>query len=390
MSVDTGYSPPMTGLANTYPVKTTSSGKDIAIYCGYTFREWSPSIAQTQGVGGSEEAVIQLAFRWAAAGWSVTVYNASDREQQYFADLGAAGRPAAVTYRPYWLWNYRDREDVVILWRDPEIAKYPINARRVILDLHDVGPYNFSPEGLAKISYVCVKTQAHADCFPNIPREKLRIIPNGIDLEQFTNSVSKEKYLIINTSLANRSLSALLDIYEQVKRRVPKARLEWAYGWDAGGIRYDVKSELAAWKEKMQAQMKALGVVERGRLNSEEVTRLYQRGSVFLYPTGFYEIFCISAVKAQYAGAYPITSDFAALNEVVRWGETVPADLAKESWAKPNQFNFSITNRKREYVDKVVAALERQPQLPDSIKEDLGMRYSWNKVAEAWYSLFTT
>jgi glycosyltransferase involved in cell wall biosynthesis len=380
----------MPSLANTYPVKTTSSGKDIAIFCGYTPQEWSPGIAETKGVGGSEESVIHLAFRWAAAGWSVTVYNASDREQRYFADLGSAGPAVAVTYRPYWLWNYRDREDIVILWRNPGIAKYPINARKVILDLHDVGPYTFTPEDLTKISYVCVKTQAHADAFPNIPREKLKIIPNGLDVKQFKNSVSKEKNLIINTSLANRSLSALLDIYEQVKKRAPKARLEWAYGWDVDDALHGRNNEFAAWKAKMQARMKALGVVERGRLNSEEITRLYERGSVFLYPTGFYEIFCISAVKAQYAGAYPITSDFAALNEVVRWGEKVASDLAKESWAKPHQFDFSIAKRKREYVDKVVAALERPPQMPDSIKEELAMRYSWDKVAEAWYPLFTS
>jgi glycosyltransferase involved in cell wall biosynthesis len=383
------YRPPTTYLANTYPVKTTSSGRDIAIFCGYTAHEWSPRIAETKGVGGSEEAVIQLGFRWAAAGWSVTVYNASDKEQQYAANPGPAGGPVAVTYRPYWMWNYRDREDVVILWRNPEVAIHPINAGRVIVDLHDFGPYNFTPQSMAKVAYVCVKTQAHANVFTTIPREKLKIIPNGIDPRQFANSVPKEKNLIINTSSPDRSLSALLDIYEQVKRRMPDARLEWAYGWDLWDVLHDQKNDFMAWKAQTQARMKALGVIEHGRLNSDEVTNLYERASVFLYPTGFYEIFCISALKAQYAGAYPITSDFAALNEVVKWGETIRSGLTTASWAKRHQFDYSITERKDEYVRKVIAALERPPHQPESLRADLTMCYSWDKVAEAWHPLFT-
>jgi glycosyltransferase involved in cell wall biosynthesis len=382
------YTVHYTYLTNPQPGKTTSSGKDIAIVCGRTLHQWSPSIAQTKGVGGSEEAVIQLAARWAAAGWNVTVYNSCGDEQQYFTDSQPTGARAPVIYRPFWMWNCRDKQDVVILWRRPGAAVYPINASKVIVDMHDANPYIFTPEYMVKLAYVCVKTEAHANLFKTITPEKLKIIPNGIDTKQFVNPVSKEKNLIINTSSPDRSLSALLDIYEQVKKRVPEARLEWAYGWDGWDTDHGQNSHLMAWKAKMQARMKALGVIERGKLNSEEVTKLYERGSVFLYPTGFYEIFCISALKAQYAGAYPITSDFAALNEVVRWGETVRSGLTKDSWIKPHQFDFSITERQDEYVDKVLAALERPPHLPSSVKQELAMRYSWDKVAEAWYPLF--
>jgi glycosyltransferase involved in cell wall biosynthesis len=189
------------------------------------------------------------------------------------------------------------------------------------------------------------KTQAHADLYPAIPKDKVRIVPNGIQPDHFTDvdkspsaqgsgGTKKEANLIINTSSADRSLSACLEIFAEVKKQVPEARMEWAYGWQIFDNAHGNNKRMMEWKAQMQARMQELGVVERGRLNTKEVARLYQRAHVFLYPTAFYEIFCISALKAQLAGAYPVVSDFAALAEVVQWGTKMLSTVDKDTWTK--------------------------------------------------------
>src|SRR5438045_3841645 len=57
---------------NTEYRKQTSSGKDLVIYCDRTQFNWHPG---TVGLGGSEEAVINLARELVKLDWDVTVYN---------------------------------------------------------------------------------------------------------------------------------------------------------------------------------------------------------------------------------------------------------------------------------------------------------------------------
>src|SRR5919108_3391457 len=87
---------------NTEYLKRSSSGRDLAIYCDYTPHEWHP---RTSGFGGSEESIINVARELAKLGWDITVYN----------NFGS--KPLVdenVTYRPFWEFNPRDKQDVVV------------------------------------------------------------------------------------------------------------------------------------------------------------------------------------------------------------------------------------------------------------------------------------
>ena len=88
---------------NTEYVKTTSSGRDLVIYCDYTKFIWHP---RTGGFAGSEEAVIHLARELTRLDWDVTVYNNCGHKPLVAED---------VTYRPFWEFNPRDKQDVVIV-----------------------------------------------------------------------------------------------------------------------------------------------------------------------------------------------------------------------------------------------------------------------------------
>jgi tetratricopeptide (TPR) repeat protein len=75
LSVDFQAHPMICNLRNNKLIKNESSGKDIVYYCGFTEEVWTPETAQTKGIGGSEEAVINLSKRLVREGWNVTVYN---------------------------------------------------------------------------------------------------------------------------------------------------------------------------------------------------------------------------------------------------------------------------------------------------------------------------
>lgn len=368
-------------LRNTRFVKKESSGKDLVIYCAFTEEEWSPETARTKGIGGSEEAVIHLSKRLVDRGWNVTVYNNCG-----FKELNFDG----VKYKPFWSWNYRDKQDVTIVWRHPKALDYGINSDRIYLDMHDViPPGEFTEKRLAQLTKIFVKSKAHRILFPKVPDNKFVVIPNGIVWDDLNseNKLERDPMLLLNTSSPDRSLSALIDMYEEIKRRVPEAKLKWCYGWSGWDREFLKDPKKKAWKDGILARMRLLGVEELGRVSHQEVAELYQQASIFAYPTAFYEIDCISARKAQAAGAYPVVTDFAALNETVKFGDRIHVNPEEENWGKPFMTDFAImgTEARKAWIEAVV----KQLQSPLTEENRVAMRewtkkFSWESITDNW------
>lgn len=371
--------PSICNLRNVNFIKTESSGKDIIFFCGFTEKEWSPEIAATKGVGGSEEAVIWLARLLARDGWNVTVYNNCGHKDQVVD---------GVTYKPFWSWNYRDRQDVVVLWRGPRVLDFDINADKIIIDLHDVIPEGeFTEARLKKISKIFVKSKFHRSLFPSIPDEKFVIVPNGIDRALFESESEKEPGLIVNTSSPDRSLSALIDVYQEIKKEMPGARCVWAYGWEIFDVVHNTDPEKMAWKANLQQRMKDVGIEELGRVSHGEVAKLYKKAQVFLYPSEFAEIDCISLSKACASGAVPVTTDFAAMGEKQNVGHFVHSEKTKDTWAPDYSYDFAVKSDKMkgELVEKTVHVLQNYAEYPvERMRKWALDTYDWESVLTIW------
>jgi glycosyltransferase involved in cell wall biosynthesis len=368
--------PMFVNLRNKHFPKTDSSGKEIVFMCGYTEREWTPDSLK-EGIGGSEEAIIHLSRNLAAAGYDVTVYNNCGHETQVFD---------GVTYKPFYTWNYRDKTDTIILWRHPKLADYDINANKILLDLHDViSPHEFTEKRLKKIDHVFVKSEFHKSLFPNVPSEKFVVIQNGINYNSLQVKVKRDPMLIVNTSSPDRSLSSLIRIFSKIKEQVPEAKCKWAYGWGVYDTVHKDNPEVMEWKRRMIQEMEAAGIENLDRVSHEEVAKLYNQAHVFLYPTEFAEIDCISARKAQAGGAVPITTDFAALKETVRHGVKLKSPKNKDNWNAPGQFDFGVSDPKLEekFVDAVVAELRtgytKDREMADDMKQ-----FDWVEISKVW------
>lgn len=371
--------PVICNLRNTKLIKTESSGKDLVYYCGHTTEEWSPETARTKGIGGSEEAVINLSEKLVQQGWNVTVYNNCGYQPLEFN---------GVTYKPYWMYNYRDKQDATILWRSPILCDYEINCPNIIVDLHDViKEGEFTAPRLARINHIMVKSGFHRTLFPNIPDHYFRIVPNGIDSGVFTLTEQRDPYLMINTSSPDRSLRGLVDMFAEIKKRVPQVKLKWAYGWNVFDTVHGDNLHQMEWKHKLVKDMEDLGIENLGRLSHGDVNKLYQQAAVFAYPSEFAEIDCISLTKAIAGGAYPITTDFAAMGDKVYLGGVyIHSEKTKDNWCQPYQTDFSITDpeQRKKWIDAVVDYFS-ELRVPDREASNKTKElYSWDNIAKQW------
>lgn len=361
--------PSICSFKNQRFIKTESNGKDLVFYCSYTMKAWNPDIAEKDGVGGSEEAVINLSRELVKLGWNISVYN----------NCGKGGEWDGVKYRPFWEYNVRDKQDWTILWRHPKPVDYNPNSK-IAIDMHDVlRSGEFTEERLQKIDKVFVKSNAHKILFPNIPEEKFAVIANGIDPELFEEKIEKNPYLILNTSSADRHLDATLDVFEELVRRQPDKpwKLAWYYGWGLYDAVHKNNPEMLEWKRVQMERFEKLkkeGRAEGGTMiGHKDIAKKYLEAGIFLYPSEFYEIDCISARKAQLAGCKLITSDFAALNETVL---TKKIHTKGEKWEKEN--TFGDTENRDKYVEAIIKWENK------SDPEFIAKEFNWGNIAKKW------
>jgi len=161
-------------IANDIKEPRTWGDKEIAYYASWGaehFEQWSGN-SLSKGIGGSETAVIELAKRWAKAGYKVTVFG-DPRED--------AGEMDGVTYRPYYEINWNDTFNVLILWRSPHLLDRDIKAKKLFMDLHDIASQlDWSDKRMEKVDKVFFKSKFHRAMVPKLPEEKVRVISNGI------------------------------------------------------------------------------------------------------------------------------------------------------------------------------------------------------------------
>lgn len=380
--------PHIVQLRNQNFVKEISSGHDLVIYCGNTVETWNPELFKTKGFGGSEEAVIHMAEELAKLGWNVTVYNNCGHQEIKWFYGDEKNQMNIVTYKPFWEFNYRDKQDVVILWRWAKPLDADINSSKVFLDLHDVIPEGeLTEKRLQKVTKVFVKSKFHRSLFPNVPDNKIEVIPNGLDIYPNEN-IKKNPMLVINTSSPDRSMDVLPKLWKEVKKQVPEARMQWCYGWEGFKSAHSNDKKKMQWMEKTKRAIEDAGIEDLGRITQKEVGELYQRASIFAYPTEFAEIDCISAKKAQAANTIVIATDFGALGENIRYGWAIHSDKTKENWNRPYQFHFGLEDEiaQNAWVAMMIETLQNK-EVPDN-RAGWIENLTWPKIAERWNKEF--
>lgn len=349
--------------------KKESSGKDLVIFTGQAWEEWNPDSAKT-GIGGSEEAVINMAQRFKNLGWNVTVFGSHGAEPKEYD---------GVWYRPWWDIGIDEPVDVFIAWREPNIFEFKINAKQTYLWLHDtVEREALTPKRLLNITKVIVLSKWHRDLYPNVPDHKMFVSRNGIVPDHFkADGIERDKNKILYTSAPNRGLLCLLEMWPKIREKVPEAQLYWAYGWQTFDKAASTNPQMQAYKRAVVDKLQQEGVHELGRIGHEELAKHMLSANIWAYPTEFTEISCITAMKMQAAGAVPVCTTVAALDETVQHGIKFAV-----------QDIYTNPEAQQQFIDKIVELLTNDyPHRQEMIDWALSF-YDWDTVANEWNNEF--
>ncbi len=344
---------------------------EIAIWIPSTPKGFDPQSALEGHVGGSEEAVIHLAPQLQALGAEVTVY-VDKKPDRAITPHAVSG----VLWRDGKEFDPARTRGTVLVWRHPQSAAWlkKTNSKlRVLNWLHDVS-YKATPEQYAEADGTIVLSDFHAQAIAKYDGFKgpFLFAANGIDAHEFSTAtignIRKDPHNAIYASAPNRGLDMLLDVWPLIRQEVPDATLDVYYGWEITEQMMrnnpQLNAELGPLLTELREGFAALadqGVTYHGGVDHATLHRAYAKAGVWAYPCHtFEEIFCISALKAQAAGAWPVTMDVGALAEVIDDGEVLPD-------ANPIQFVAAV-------VDCML-----NPITPGSFNIEA---HSWERVAE--------
>jgi glycosyltransferase involved in cell wall biosynthesis len=132
----------------------------------------------------------------------------------------------------------------------------------------------------------------------------------------------------------------------KIRKQVPDATLDVYYGWESW-VGLEGEDDFYQRMEAKFEKYKEYGVTVHGRVSHQELADAMKEIQVWAYPTQFTEIHCITALKAQEAGCYPVTTNVAALAETVQSGDKL---ATKKIYIDEYQ--------QQKFIKKVVEALK--------------------------------
>jgi len=271
---------------------------DIVYNLGFFGLKFSPD---SQELGGSEQAVVQLASYFASNGYKVAVYGCCV-EMDY----------KGVSYFSTDKFNYRAKYKNLIIWRENglySVLPFNVSAGNLILDLHD--NVNLSKNKHIykmyndKFDCILFKSQYHYDQYCEAVKkiENHIIIENGVRDEFFIKSdIVKEDNTFIYASCYSRGLIEILKyVWPIIIKFIPDAKLSVCYGYQH--IQQFQKDEL-------EYLLNSKGVTDYGRIGLNEILELKHKAKYHLYPTNSpLEIDTITVKESYLTGCICILSD---------------------------------------------------------------------------------
>ncbi|HSX37589.1 MAG TPA: hypothetical protein VLE95_02030, partial [Chlamydiales bacterium] len=324
-------------------------------------KSWDSTAIQS-GITGSEEAIIYLSKELAELGYRVTV----------FGNPPTGSADSLETSNPRYVDASGDNGqffDIAIAWRAP--VSYPLQkrGRKVYLWPHDVY-FSILPseqaDGFEEVLWLS-EWQRMQWISANPKYQKYTcIFGNGIFPEQFPPVRPRDNpYSCIYASNYGRGLEILLEIWPRVKVRFPQATLDIYYGWQHWGT---LTSEKEAKMRARLNEIAHLDVHDHGLVGHQELMEAFGKASFWTYPCIAAEVFCITALRAQLAGAIPVIIEHSALQETVRSGYRC---------ASPN-----------EYFSTLIKALRQAEQVTLEQRLETGRfvldQFTWKNIAKQW------
>lgn len=175
----------------------------------------------------------------------------------------------------------------------------------------------------------------------------------------------------------DRGLDILLKLYPRILEKFPDTTLDIAYGWDLFDKGYANNPERMSWKDRINELMKQKGITHHGRVGKERLDHIRKTCGIWVYPTYFSEINCITALECQRDGLVPVTMDDFALKETVGSGFKIGGDI----YDQETQEAF-LQSLLKVMGDDVLFQQESKKAV------EFAKGYEWDKIATEWSKNF--
>lgn len=301
-----------------------------------------------RGLTGSENSFFNAARALAARGHEVVVTCEGKGPEKPQVLEGATFVPIPKSQDSP---SYLPKDcDAYLSWNEPDLLRFvPADALRV--NVHQINDWGFAYAGFDYFvdRYVAL-SEAHRQRLIQVSKfdpVKFTVVPNSIDLNFYKDQVpvAERGKSIVFISSPDRGLHRLLEIFPEVKKRVPDATLEIFYEWRKLYDRGRLENNLLGLRVRhMNALLERLGmdgqngVYMRGNVSTIDMLKKLGHTRVLAYtcePIDFTESFSVATMDACAAGCFPIVSDADCLGEIYQHAARViqgPPGRRKAEW----------------------------------------------------------
>lgn len=175
----------------------------------------------------------------------------------------------------------------------------------------------------------------------------------------------------------DRGLDLLLFMWPDILAKYPEAQLHIAYGWNTFDIFNRDNPERQQWKQSVTDMMNQKGIVHHGRIGKDELKKVRQECGIWVYPTHFSEISCMTALECQADGLVPVTMNAFALKETVGSGILIDGDIKKPEVQE-------------EYIRELLSLMEDKDRWKKEQHKGtkFAKKFTWEKIAPKWADYF--
>lgn len=277
----------------------------LDIYVGPSWEPFTPQTFRANGGGGSHLMMVQFAELCGLMLDQVRVYTSVADRPYLFENEN---------WHSYQHFSSREPAELFINYRRPEISAQR-GARNIFWtqDLHhgDAITEEWAKEYEAFVVLSDFHLRRFSERYPFIPKEKFRVIRNGVDLRDFLAPPKPRAKRVVYASAPDRGLAKVVSDWPLILEAEPDAELIVLWPWTPTQVQSN-----AALCERVRLGIGRLSNATLvGRVNRNRVIDIMQHARCLYYPCNFPETSCVTVMDAACAGMDVVCPGTGALAE---------------------------------------------------------------------------
>lgn len=303
------------------------------VMLGTRFIDFNNLYTSPRGLTGSELSCIRYAEEMANLGHNVALYFPGKKPYQSIGSLDNL----KVKEISHLVDDVYEGYDVYYVWCDPDVLRVvPKNSLRIVNQ--QVNDFVYCTKTFDK--YVDFYTSPSFNHKNNLSKQtpspdKWCVIYNGCDSAKY--EINKVPGRIIYASSPDRGLHHLLEMWPDIKKKVPEAHLKIFYHMDdfLALLNLDGIHPSQGRAKLVKDNLKQEGIEVVGSVSKERIFKEMAEASVLAYPCDPYtytEGFSVTIMEACVYGAIPVITDADALKELYQGCPMVKRERIKEDY----------------------------------------------------------